>query len=711
MKKQGRLLHAWSAVVWTIGLAGLSGCGGGGGGSGGVNAPATALLETPTTVLELKQEASCDALQDYVSDSITDLVLNNGFIDCFNCAVTLAGGAPLEAGLGTDAASFDEFTQTNTQERGVDELDIIEADENGNFYLVDGDHLVVANGLPPADLREIASLDLSAAGRPEGVVLDPANQRLVVFLSEINWFGPVPAFAPTPFPTDPVTRVLFLDVSDPANPKIERRMKIKGFQIAVRRIKDRVHIVTHHTPIMPPILSTDVALVDLKQRYWDAIAEGGTGEDIADQVRERVDTLVASTDINDYLPGIMVAEEGADYVDATAPNCADVAYPDVPMRLALTTVTSVDSNGRNIGALRVPNNAWTVYSSTQNIYLIQASNDWWWRPDRQRQQTAIYKIAIGDAAPEYKALGRINGWTQSAYQFSEFDGFLRVVANRNEWEPTEARVFQDNNLYVLEDNNARRLVEVGAVKGFGENESIFSSRFLGEAGYVVTFRQIDPLFTFDLSDPRNPKLAGEVEVTGVSTYIYPLDAGHLLTIGFDGTDQRLSRDFRLQIYDVQKLDEPRLLHSYVPLLDAPGFAWTQATYDPLAFNYFREAGTLTLPVQYWSTDVARHFSGFMAFTVSIQDGFGDLGRLDHSDLARERFCQDPSGGLPDICVSGAYLESADPRRTVSALLGDTTYMYTLSNVGMKVSPARDFGNAVGVLKLPYRNDWPWLLTP
>ncbi len=711
MKKQGRLLQTLPALFSTIVLVGLSGCSGGGGGSGGVNAPATALLETPTTVLELKQEASCDALQDYVSNSITDLVLNNGFIDCFNCAVTLAGGAPLEAGLGTDAASFDEFTQTNTQERGVDELDIIEADENGNFYLVDGDHLVVANGLPPADLREIASIDLSAAGRPEGVVLDPANERLVVFLSEINWFGPVPAFAPTPFPTDPVTRVLFLDVSDPANPKIERRMKIKGFQIAVRRIKDRVHIVTHHTPIMPPILSTDVALVDLKQRYWDAIADGGTGEDIADQVRERVDTLVAGTDINDYLPGMMVAEEGADYVDATAPNCADVAYPDVPMRLALTTVTSVDSNGRNIGALRVPNNAWTVYSSTQNIYLIQASNDWWWRPERQRQQTAIYKIAIGDAAPEYKALGRINGWTQSAYQFSEFDGFLRVVANRNEWEPTEARVFQDNNLYVLEDNNARRLVEVGAVKGFGENESIFSSRFLGEAGYVVTFRQIDPLFTFDLSDPRNPKLAGEVEVTGVSTYIYPLDAGHLLTIGFDGTDQRLSRDFRLQIYDVQKLDEPRLLHSYVPLLDAPGFAWTQATYDPLAFNYFPAAGTLTLPVQYWSTDVARHFSGFMAFTVSIQDGFGDLGRLDHSDLARERFCQDTGSGLPEICASGLYLESADPRRTVSALLGDTTYMYTLSNVGMKVSPARDFGNAVGVLKLPYRNDWPWLLTP
>lgn len=707
MKKQGRRLPAWPAFA----LAVLAGCGGGGGGGGGVNTPATALVETPATVLELQQEASCDALQDYVSDSVTDLILHHGFIDCFNCAVTLAGGLALAPGLGTDAASFDEFTQTNTQERGVDELDIIETDENGNFYLVDGDHLVVANGLPPADLREIASLDLSAAGRPQGLVLDRANARLVVFLSEIAWFGPVPALAPVPFPTDPVTRVLFLDVSDPADPKIERRLKIKGYQVAVRRIDDRVHIVTHHTPIMPPILATDVTLMDLKRRYWDAVNHSDPTDDLADQVRDRVETLVATTDINEYLPGIVAKEEGGDYVDVTDPNCADVARPDVPMRLALTTVTSVDSDGRNIGALRVPNNAWTVYSSTENVYLIQASNDWWWRPDRQRQQTAIYKIAIGDSAPRYKALGRVHGWANSAYQFSEYQGFLRVVTNRNEWDPAEARVFQDNNLYVLEDNNARRLVEVGAVEGFGKNESIFSSRFLGAKAYVVTFRQIDPLFTFDLSNPRDPRLAGEVEITGVSTYIHPLDEDHLLTIGFDGTDQRLSRDFRLQIFDVQNLEEPRLLHSHVPFFDVPGHAWTSATYDPLAFNYFPTAGTLTLPVQYWAPDVARHFSGFMAFTVDIQDGFGELGRLDHSDLARERFCRDTGAGMPAICASGVYLESADPRRTVSALLGDTAYMYTLSNVGMKVSPARDFGNAVGVLKLPYRNDWPWILAP
>ena len=159
------------------------------------------------------------------------------------------------------------------------------------------------------------------------------------------------------------------------------------------------------------------------------------------------------------------------------------------------------------------------------------------------------------------------------------------------------------------------------------------------------------------------------------------------------------------------LDDPQLIHVFVPQFDAPNHAWTEATYDPHAFDYFAKSGTLTIPLQYWSSAIDRHFSGFAAFSVDVVNGFGVLGRLDHSDLARDRFCNDPATGIPDICVDGRYLEAANPRRSVSALLGDTTYIYTLSNVGMKVSAARDFSNAIGVLPLPYRWDWPWLLAP
>ena len=135
---------------------------------------------------------------------------------------------------------------------------------------------------------------------------------------------------------------------------------------------------------------------------------------------------------------------------------------------------------------------------------------------------------------------------------------------------------------------------VGKVSGFAAGEQIFSARFLGTRGFVVTFRQIDPLFTFDLSVPEDPRLVGQVEIPGVSTYLHPLDDAHLLTIGYDGDQNRLNGQFQLQIFDVQNLADPRLLHKIVPKFEVPGFAWTNAAQDHLAFNYFPEGGTLTV---------------------------------------------------------------------------------------------------------------------
>jgi hypothetical protein len=286
---------------------------------------------------------------------------------------------------------------------------------------------------------------------------------------------------------------------------------------------------------------------------------------------------------------------------------------------------------------------------------------------------------------------------------------LRLAANRWEIDPAADVWLQDNNLYVLADNSAGSLDVVGSVLGFGRGERIFSARFLGDRGFVVTFRQIDPLFAFDLSIPSDPRLAGELEIPGVSTYIHPLDETHLLTIGIDGDQNRLNGKFQLQIFDVQNLDDPRLLHKLVPEFSADGFAWTPAVWDHLAFNYFPAAGTLTVPVQYYATALDDHFSGFAAFSVSVANGFAELGRLDHSDLARQIYCTVSTGQVPAVCASGIYLQAADPRRSVSASYAGETYIYTLSDVGMKVSAAQNFGSPLAVLPLPYTDYPPWFI--
>jgi hypothetical protein len=694
-------------VLALIGCS-LAGCGGSSSEEGMPDRAVQGLVSTPQEKLELKEPQSCSAFNQFVTNAVTGSFVNGGLVRCRDCLITFAGGAAAQPTLGTDQQSFDRFTDTNNQEAGVDELDQIDTDANGYFYLIDGTQLVVANGLPPTDLRAVAKLELGPY--VDGLVLDPVNHRLVIARRE---FGPVPTGIAGPAmlwaPMNPLTELLFVNVANPAAPVIERRLEIEGFTVAVRRVGSRVHLVTHATPFIPVPLVNDERLATLREDLANAPQDGELAERITEDIRRRVAALVASTDPLDYLPNLAVSTGAQAFTDVTPANCGNVAIPDVASRLALTAVTSVDSDGTDASSLTVASDSWNVYASEKHVYIAQTSGAWWFARD-QRQQTVVYKIEIGAGRPVYRAFGAVDGWADSSFQFSEHDGFLRIATNRSELDPV-AGWLRDNHLYVLADNGARRLEVVGKVDGFAAGERIFSARFLGTRGFVVTFRQVDPLFTFDLSVPQDPRLVGQVEIPGVSTYLHPLDDAHLLTIGYDGDQNRLNGQFALQIFDVQNLAEPRLLHKLVPKFEAPGFAWTSATHDHLAFNYFPEGGTLTVPVQYFATSLTDRFSGFVAFSVSAANGFTELGRLDHSDLAWIEHCRLPSGVTPVACSGGAYLEAAQPRRAVSARLAGATYIYTLSNVGMTVSAAPTFGTAIATLPLPGGNVYPWIVQP
>ena len=669
------------------------------------------LVTTPTAQLALQSNTSCEALREYVVDTITDQYIAGAYPTpiCFDCTIptpdTVPVSAPVEDSTGT--GTFDDFTQTNSQEAGVDELDLVETDINGNFYLVDGTTLVIANGLPPENLREIAAISLTETGTVNGLLLDESRQRLVVVISgSIDNYTELASVAPD-FWISPVLELFFVDVSDPTNPVVDNQLLLEGYQIAARRIDSRVHLVSHFTPVTPAILYTDAELLDLLESYRNAVASNASDLALLEQqLRDRIDELLLQIDINELLPQLWQKQAGGEFVIIPNPSC-DVTRPDVSVYLALTSITSVDSDGANVNNLVVVNNAWNVYASEANLYLIQPSSGWWWDP-WQREQTAIYKFMIGAGAAEYRAMGVVDGSASSSFQFSEFEDHLRVATTRNEYDPASGVWTQDNHLFVLADNLAGTLDVVGAVQGYGVDESIFSARFLGDRGFVVTFRQIDPLFAFDLSDPNNPQLVGELEIPGVSTYIHPLDENHLLTIGFSGDMFGLNPGFQLQIFDVQDMASPRLVHAYSPVFSADGLTWTSAMYDHLAFNYFDAAKVLTIPVQYYADSLDQHFSGFAAFSVDVQVGFSELGRLDHSDLARDEYCIDPLAATDGfVCEFGFYLEAAYPLRSVSGLVGDQTYIYTFSNVGIKASNANDFGTALSILPLDYTNVYWW----
>jgi hypothetical protein len=196
------------------------------------------------------------------------------------------------------------------------------------------------------------------------------------------------------------------------------------------------------------------------------------------------------------------------------------------------------------------------------------------------------------------------------------------------------------------------LRQIGHVGGLAEGERIWSARFTDDMAYVVTFEQIDPLWTIDLSDPTNPTVLGELEVPGVSTYIHPISDGMLLTIGLapanaDGTGLDWSTT-RIQTFDVSDPTTPTQNdHLDLVPVENPGeggwsWGWSEATYEHKAFQYWAPKGLLAVPLSTYRynswTDASGDYRWSYEYVsklmlVEVNETSGELsvyGEVDHS---------------------------------------------------------------------------------
>ena len=660
-------------------------------------------VSVPLAALQLNPSAGCDDLKRYLEASWLDGFTSAPFYS------SRGGGAAVVAGDGPSgaepaSASPDDVSQTNTQEPGVDEADRVKADRNGYLYAVSNGFLVIEQGFPPEALHELSRLDLSASGH--ALYLDEANHRLVVVASAPRpGPGPLVLAASAPVldvPHVPEVQLIFIDVSDLAAPSITQRLSLEGYAVGSRRVGNRIHLVSRSWISLPQILQDNQPLRDLVDRYQAAVRDGRTneGDRLKQEIRDAIHTAVESLDIEALLPQ---AVRQVDYVDTGIPllTCADIYRPEVQLEPGLLVVTSVDTDGGNPSAAGIMNNAWLMYATRDHLYVSQSSGGWWWSPS-QTPQTAIYKFGLSDARPVYLATGSIDGWVKDQFSFSEYQGFLRAASTEDVLNRETGQWSSSNHLFVLEDKGDGALAVAGSVRGLAPGERIFAVRFLDDRGFVVTFRRVDPLFAFDLSDPTHPVLAGEVEIPGVSTYLHPIDRDHLLTVGREGGN------VQLQIFDVSDLKHPTRQHLYVP--SGAGFSFSDAEYDHLAFTYYAPRNLLVIPLV--TVDVAHeaYFSGMAAYRVSLADGFTELGRVDHADLAHQAYC---SNMLPDelwrkeSCAQGWYLWGAMPRRSVVMTSGNATYLYSVSDIGIKATPIDAPNSTLGSVLFPNQGPLWW----
>ncbi len=678
---------------------------------------------TPKSALQTQPFASCDALRAYYSEALTQEILTQyRYGHCFGCEpgvfepLTTEAAAPSDNfGAAPDAAER-EVSQTNTQEAGVDEADIIETNPNGTEIFVLRQfpaELLVIDSADPANLRILSRTALDSERRPGGMFFDPANQRLAVILRQAYFYayagggGGAPAmavedaaFAPPPYVDG--TELQFYDVSDPANPQLVDRFVTDGHYVDARRIGSRIHLVSQFGFPYPQSL---YANEDFQRQAWQEYPQAWQANDTAEierlatAIRAHIEAAVAGMGDADLLPAESTQTGGEARLACTA-----IWHPEVPARLGLVLISSIDTDGTGLSTLGSINNSWQIYASSDSLYLLQSSGGWWFDP-AQKQQTAISRFDLSSGSATAGAVGLVDGWVGDRFWLGQYQDHLRVVSSEGRFSGPDQAFVQHHHLSVLGLDDMNQTGQAASFVDVNEKprETVRAVRFVGSRGYVVTFEQIDPLFTFDLSDPAAPRKVAELEIPGFSTYMHPLGDTHLLTIGRNAGDGGVGtgRGYQLQIFDVSNLAAPAVVAAHEPALADEDYAFSLAEYDPHAFTYLDAAGLLSIPVQISSPDSSRALSGFIAYRINAASGSESIieyARVDHKDEAQDSGSGCPANRddlPPEGCSGFAPVIYNEPLRSViifeagalPPLDPDRATLLTLSSAKLKALDA------------------------
>jgi uncharacterized secreted protein with C-terminal beta-propeller domain len=236
---------------------------------------------------------------------------------------------------------------------------------------------------------------------------------------------------------------------------------------------------------------------------------------------------------------------------------------------------------------------------------------------KRLQKTTIYRIAIQDGDIAFQAEGEIPGYVSNQFQLSEYNGYLRISSTLDGWRVNEyfSGIGDQNSVYVLDMD----LQIVGTLEGLAPDESIYATRFIGDICYLVTFRQIDPFFVIDLSNPTNPTLLGELKIPGYSTYLHPYDDNHIIGIGME------NREVKISLFDVTDMNNPVELSKYIVEIDDSGWrsSSSEALYEHKAFLFDKEKNLLVIPVGNYNKQSA------YVFDITLEDGIELKGSIAH----------------------------------------------------------------------------------
>ena len=532
----------------------------------------------------------------------------------FDTVTTSQGSDDSFSEVSGDLVEGEDFSGTNNQEAGVDEPDFVKTDgeriltmTNGRFTYVD------ANDGSPVVRGSLGlgynTQEMLIVG--DRVYLFGTSYGEEEFAFEEDFadgdaeadFADDATTSRTPKFQGPSVEIIEVDISNPDAPTRTATLAVEGRYLSSRLVDGTI----------------SVALQSDQHDLGFVFPQGSNGEEAAARFNQEV---VMETTIEDWLPNFNLDGSQGQLAD-----CADVHAPSEFAGFGSLSVISIDgaSGLSEPSAASVLASGQNIYASTNTMWI--STNQWYdWGnfTDAEREQaedsftSQLHGFTIGGDSPEYLASGSVRGHLLNQFAMSEHEGILRVAT-------TDGTIWsndQNSESFVTTfDVDGTELVQLGQVGEMGRGEQIFSVRFVGDTAYVVTFRQTDPFYTVDLSDPASPTVLGELKITGFSGQLHPLGPDHVLGIGQEATEEGRTTGAKVTLFDVSDLADPIDVANWT--LDN---SWSDAQWDHRAFLWWPQEDLAVLPVQNYS----EQFWGAVAFRIDLDEGtISEAGRLTH----------------------------------------------------------------------------------
>lgn len=486
-----------------------------------------------------------------------------------------------------------DSSDTNNQVEGVQEGDIIKND--GKYiYINTGSGLKIIDS-NPVDPKIIATINV-----PENTSISEifaAGGKLAV-IGQNNYFhimnydkAGAEAYIMPPRYYEDRTNVLIYNIENIEKPVLEKEYLFDGNYLSGRTIEDKLYLISTKYLNYRYDLSYKEEM-DIPLPYYTDVLANSKYEFGYDEIKY----------FPNYIDSRYMYTVGIDLNNKSS-------KPDVDVYLGGSDAIYVSKD--NMYA------AIADYSYDNTIAQTELYNPGY------TAGTVVYKFNLSEGNINVVSQGSVPGTIINQFSMDEHKGAFRIATTTGEvWQDTSK-----NNLYILDDN----LKILGRLEGLAPGERIYSTRFAGNRVYMVTYRQVDPLYVIDASNPEKPAVEGMLKIPGYSTYLHMVDENHILGFGFDTQSSSwggtVNGGMKISLFDVTDAGKPKEIHTET--IGKAG-TYSEVLHNHKALMFSLSRGLMAFPVSVSGDDYKTEFSGAYVYNVDNKS-FSFKNKISHMD--------------------------------------------------------------------------------